>query len=93
MEALQNIYDKIKNEKHAATIFTGDYNCRSSLFWENDIENWVGRIFSNLLLSNNLVKFIDEPTHIHDDGTQTFIGLIRTDQSYIFYRYRGLNNS
>ena len=30
MEALQNIYDKIKNEKHAATIFTGDYK---KSFW------------------------------------------------------------
>ena len=80
MEALQNIYDKIKNEKHAATIFTGDYNCRSSLFWENDIENCVGRIFNNFLLSNNLVKLINEPTHIRDDGTQTCIGLICTDQ-------------
>ena len=39
MEALQNIYEKIKNEKHVATIFTGDYNSRFSLFWENDIEN------------------------------------------------------
>ena len=84
MEALQNIYDTIKNEKHAATIFTGDYNCRSSHFWENDIEYWVGRIFSNFLLSNNLVKLINEPTHIRDDGTQTCMGLICTDQSYIF---------
>ena len=30
MEALQNIYDKIKNEKHATTIFTGDYK---KSFW------------------------------------------------------------
>ena len=82
MEALQNIYDKIKNEKHTATIFTGDYNCRSSLFWENDIENWIGRFFSHFLLSNNLVKFINEPTR--DDGTQTCIGLICTELPYIF---------
>ena len=93
MEALQNIYDKIKNKKHAATIFTGDYNCRSSLSWENDIENWIGRIFSSFLLLNNLVKLINEPTHIRDGGTQTCIGLICTDQPYIFYRYRGLTNS
>ena len=64
MEALQNIYDKIKNEKYAAIIFTGDYNCRSSLFWENDIENWVGRIFSNFLLSNNLVKLMNLPIFV-----------------------------
>ena len=81
MEVLQHIYDKIKNEKHA----TGDYNCRSSLFWENDIENWIGRVFNNFLLSNNLVKLINEPTHIRDDGTQTCIGLICTDQPYIFF--------
>ena len=78
MEALQNIYDKIKNEKHAAAIFTGDYHCRSSLFWENDIENWIGRIFSNFLLSNNLVKLINEPTHIRDDGTQLSVNRLFT---------------
>ena len=53
----------------------------------------VGRIFCNFLVSNNLAKLINEPTHIRDDGTQTCIGLICTDQPYIFYRYRGLTNS
>ena len=84
MEALQNIYDKIKSEKPTATIITGDYNSRSSLFWENDIENWEGRLFSNFLLSNNLEELINEPTHIRDDGTQTCIDLICTDQPYLF---------
>ena len=83
MESLQNIYEKMKNEKPAASIISGDYNSRSSLFRENDIENWKGRIFSNLL-SNNLEELINEPTHIRDDGTQTCIGLICTDQPYLF---------
>ena len=66
------------------TIITGDYNSRSSLFWENDIENWEGRLFSHFLLSNNLEELINEPTHIRDDGTQTCIDLICTDQPYLF---------
>ena len=82
MEDLQNIYDIIKNEKLRATIITGD--SRSPLFWENDIENWEGRIFSIFLLSNNLEELINEPTHIRDDGTQTCIDLICTDQPYRF---------
>ena len=74
MEALQNIHEKIKTEKPAA-----DYNSKSSLFGENVIENWEGRIFSKFLISNNLGVLINEPTHIPDDGTQTCIDLICID--------------
>ena len=31
-------------------LYMGDYNARSTLFWENDITNWEGRIFSDFLL-------------------------------------------
>ena len=48
------------------------------IFWENDIQNWVGHIFSNFLLSNNLEELINEPTHIRDDGTQTCTGVLPT---------------
>ena len=34
MAALQNIYEKMKNEKPTTTITTGDYNSRPSPFWE-----------------------------------------------------------
>ena len=43
-----------------------------------------GRVFNNFLISNNLEELINEPTHIRDDGSQSCIDLICTDQSYIF---------
>ena len=64
------------------TIITGDFNARSPLFWENDTENSRGRTLSNFILSNNLDELINEPTHIRDDGSQSCIDLICTDQPF-----------
>ena len=63
---------------------SGDFNARSPLFWEDDIENNHGRSFSNFLLSNNLDQLINEPTHVRDDGSLSCIDLVCTDQQYLF---------
>ena len=42
MQNLENIYEIINKENHAATIICGDYNA-TTLVWEN--ANWEGRIF------------------------------------------------
>ena len=39
---------------------------------------------NNFVISNNLEELIIEPTHIRDDGSQSCINLICTDQSYVF---------
>ena len=54
------------------------------------METREGCILSNFLLSNNLEELINEPTHIRDDGSQSCIDMLCTDQPYIFYRYRGI---
>ena len=51
---------------------------------ESDTENREGRTFNNFLLSNNLEELKNEPTHIRDNGSQSCIDLICTDQPYIF---------
>ena len=81
---LENIYKNINKENPAITIITGDFNARSPLFWENDIENSHGRALNSFLLMNNLEELINEPTHIRDDGSQSCIDLICTDQPFIF---------
>ena len=48
------------------------------------METREGRILSNFLLSNNLEELINEPTHIRDDGSQSCLDLVCTDQPYIF---------
>ena len=83
MHKLEHIYESIKKENPAVTIICGDYNARSTLFWENDITNWEGRIFGDFLLSNNLEELVNEPTHIRDDRSQSCIDLICSDQPYV----------
>ena len=82
--SLEHIYECIGKENPAVTILTGDFNAKSPLFWVHDIENREGRVFNNFLLSNNLDELINEPTHIRDNGSQSCIDLICTDQSYLF---------
>ena len=65
-------------------LFCGDFNARSPLFGEGDSENHEGRLFNNFLISNHLEQLISEPTHARGDGSQYFIDLICTDQSYLF---------
>ena len=83
-KSLENIYESIVKEKPSITILAGDFNARSPIFWENDIENQEGRSFSNFLMSNNLDELLNEPTHIRNDGSQSCIDLSCTDQSNIF---------
>ena len=84
VKSLEHIYECINKENPTVTILTGDFNARSPLFWENDAENREGRVLNNFLMSNNLEELINEPTHIRDNGSQSCIDLICTDQPYIF---------
>ena len=86
VKSLERIYECINQENPATTILTGDFNARSSLFWENDTENRGGRVFNNFLISNNLEELINEPTHIRDDGSQSCIDLICTGPALCFHR-------
>ena len=65
-------------------ILTGDFNARSSYFWESDADTRDGQILSGMSISNNLDELICKPTHIRDDGSQSCIDLIFTDQKYAF---------
>ena len=84
VESLENIYELIQKENPMATVLSGDFNARSPFFWENDMENSHGRIFSEFLISTNFNQLIDEPTHVRDDGSQSCIDLLCTDQPYLF---------
>ena len=84
VKSLEQLYERVNKENPAVTILTGDFNARCPLFWEGDMETREGCILSNFLLSNNLEELINEPIHIRDDGSQSCIDLVCTDQSYIF---------
>ena len=84
VKSLEQLYERINKENTAVTILTGDFNAWSPLFWKGDMETRERRILSNFLLSNNVEELINEPTHIRDDGSQSCLDLVCTDQPYIF---------
>ena len=88
MSLLENIYESVRKENPTVSILCGDFNARSPLFWEGDSENHEGRLFNNFLISNHLEQLIDEPTHVRDDGSQSYVDLICTDQSFTFMENR-----
>ena len=81
---LENIYESIRNENPTVSILCGDFNARSPLFWEGDVENKEGRLFDIILISSHLVQLINEPTHVRADGSLSCIDLICTDQPFTF---------
>ena len=81
---LEKMYESIRKENPTVYVLCGDFNARSPLFWEGDSENHVGDLFNNLLISNHLEQLISEPTHVRDDGSQSCIDLICTDQPFTF---------
>ena len=48
------------------------------------MENRERRLLNNFLVSNNFEQLISEPTHVRDDGSQSCIHLICTDQAFLF---------
>ena len=84
LSLLEKINESIHKENPSGSIFCGDFNARSLLFWEGDSENNEGRLFNNFLISNHLQQLISEPTHVRDDGSQSCIDLICADQPFLF---------
>ena len=70
---------KLLAENPHCMIITGDFNCRSTQWWENDIENSEGKLFEQITADNGLHQLISEPTHIVG-GSKSCIDLIFTDQ-------------
>ena len=84
VNSLEAILEMVNKENPSAIILSGDFNARSPLFWEGDSGTKEGEILSQFLISNNMEELINEPTHIRDDGSQTCIDLICTDQPFLF---------
>ena len=81
--SLNDIIEKVANEKPKAIVF----------FWVNDADTTECPILGEVSISNNLEQLLNEPTHIRDDGTQTCIDLIYTNQKYAFISVEVLPHS
>ena len=60
-------------------IITGDFNCRSTQWWANDIENNEGRLFESITSDLGLYQLISEPTNLMGNS-KSCIDLVFTDQ-------------
>ena len=54
----KKIMNPSKKENPMVSIFCGDFNARSPLFWEGDTENKEGRICNDFLMSSHLQPLI-----------------------------------
>ena len=70
---------KMNTERPFCVIITGDFNCRSAQWWENDMENNEGKFFEPLTSDLGLNQLISEPTHLMG-SSKSCIDLIFTDQ-------------
>ena len=73
------LLSKMQAENPFCVVITGDFNCRSTQWWKDDIENTEGKSFEPLTSDIGLHQLISEPTHIMGDY-KSCIDLIFTDQ-------------
>ena len=83
MNNFELMLSKISAKDPQAVIITGDSNCRSPQWWENDNENDEGKQFEPLTSAPGLYQLISGPTHIIGQS-RSCIDLIFTDQPHLF---------
>ena len=79
MNTFEQMLTMLAAENPYSTIITGDFNCRSSQWWENDIDNYEGKLFEPFTSDLGLNQLITEPTHLMGES-KSRIDLIFTDQ-------------
>ena len=80
---LETFVSRIQAERHYMMMLTGDFNCRSSQWWPQDVEHHEGSVLDELIGTNNLYQLVNEPTNIRNEGMPC-IDLIITDQPNMF---------
>ena len=64
-------------------IINGDFNCRSSHWWGNEIDNQEGKLFELTTYDIGLTQLINQQTHLMGES-KSCIDLIFTDQPNLF---------
>ena len=76
---LEITINRIQAEKPHMIILTVDFNCRSSQWRPQEVENPEGNVLDELIEINNLCQLINELINIRYEG-MSCIDLIITDQ-------------
>ena len=74
---------RMSAEEPYCVIITGDFNCRSPQWWENEHENEEGKLFEPITSELSLQQLICEPTHFIGES-KSCIDLIFTNQPNLF---------
>ena len=82
---------RMQGEGPHSLILTGDFNCRSTQWWAQDVDNPEGAALDELIETNSLHQLIDTLTNIRNEG-MSCIDLIITDQPNLFIE-SGVNPS
>ena len=76
----RNLYTNIKNEKPYITLFTGDFNGHSQIWYPDGNNTPEGNELENLFSTLGLYQIIKEPTNFQPNCTPSCIDLVVTDQ-------------
>ena len=76
LDQFEHLISMIKQENPYSVIITGDFNCRSPLWWPDDIGNVEGELFEPLASSLDLHQLVSEPIHFIGNS-KSCIDLIR----------------
>ena len=68
VDRLQVMINQVRGERPCCIILTGDFNCRSSQWWEDDAENPEGTALNELIETKDLYQLMNEPTNIRDES-------------------------
>ena len=83
LDQFEHLVSLLHQENPYTIVITGDFNCRSPMWWPDDIGNNEGELFEPLTSSLNLQQLICEPTHFIGNS-KSCIDLILTDQPNLF---------
>ena len=76
----RNLYTNIKNEKPYITLFTGDFNGHSQIWYPDGNNTPEGNELENIFSTLGLYQIIKEPTNFQPNCTPSCIDLVVTDQ-------------
>ena len=83
LNQFEHLINVIKQESPYSVIVTGDFNCRSPLWWPDDISNIKGELFESLASNLDLHQLVSEPTDFIGNS-KSCIDLIFTDKPNLF---------
>ena len=83
MDNFELMLSRMSAEEPYCVIITGDFNCGSPQWWENERENDEGRLFKPFTSELGLQQLICEPTHFIGES-KSCIDLIFTNQPNLF---------